>query len=282
VPAFSLAWKSYVARLRLRFSPTRGVSSGGKSRGNDKIAVASAGTTIYHFLMATQVFYGVTLCNTHVGWKGTDMLPEYFEFSLPTKLVYGIGIIENLGEAVKPLGKRKAILVTDEILVKTGLVEKVKTDLKPRPSKLRRRSIRCRPTPPSIRLKNVPPLQEKKGCDMFIAVGGGSVIDTAKVANLLAVKGGKLQDHMGAYLLDSSETAASSHRHSDNRRNRVGSHQSGRDCRSGKRCKTTVCRRTISSTAGHFRSQHDGLNAGQTDGRHRYGCPYPCHRGLCR
>jgi hypothetical protein len=45
-----------------------------------------------------------------------DMLPEYFEFSLPTKLVYGIGIIENLGETVKPLGKRKAILVTDEIL----------------------------------------------------------------------------------------------------------------------------------------------------------------------
>ena len=36
------------------------------------------------------------------------MLPEYFEFSLPTKLVYGNGIIENLNETVKPLGKRKA------------------------------------------------------------------------------------------------------------------------------------------------------------------------------
>ncbi len=55
------------------------------------------------------------------------MLPDYFEFSLPTKLVFGIGILENLGETVKPFGKRKAILVTDEILVKTGLVEKVKS-----------------------------------------------------------------------------------------------------------------------------------------------------------
>jgi alcohol dehydrogenase YqhD (iron-dependent ADH family) len=35
------------------------------------------------------------------------MLPDYFEFSLPTKLVYGVGILENLGETVKPFGKRR-------------------------------------------------------------------------------------------------------------------------------------------------------------------------------
>ena len=58
------------------------------------------------------------------------MLPEYFEFSLPTKLVYGIGILGNLGEALKPFGKRRAILVTDEILVKAGPVDKVKAGFK--------------------------------------------------------------------------------------------------------------------------------------------------------
>ena len=45
------------------------------------------------------------------------MLPEYFEFSMPTKVVYGIGILANIGDAVKPLGNRKAMVVTDEILV---------------------------------------------------------------------------------------------------------------------------------------------------------------------
>ncbi|MBW2368243.1 MAG: hypothetical protein JRH15_10185 [Deltaproteobacteria bacterium] len=43
------------------------------------------------------------------------MLPEYFEFSLPTKLVYGIGILGNITDTIKPFGKRKAILVTDDL-----------------------------------------------------------------------------------------------------------------------------------------------------------------------
>ena len=54
------------------------------------------------------------------------MLPEYFEFCLPTKVIYGIGILNSLADAFKPFGKRKAILVTDEVLVGTGLVDKVK------------------------------------------------------------------------------------------------------------------------------------------------------------
>jgi hypothetical protein len=36
---------------------------------------------------------------------------------------------------------------------------------------------------------------------MVIAIGGGSVLDSAKVINLMMVKGGPLQQHMGAQLL---------------------------------------------------------------------------------
>ncbi len=133
------------------------------------------------------------------------MLPEYFEFSLPTKLIYGIGVIANIGDALKPFGKRKAILVTDEVLVKAGPVDTVKAGFKKTPVKV---CCTFSKVPPNSTIKTVEQcaaLAKKHGCDMFIAVGGGSVIDTAKVANLLVVKGGKLEDHMGAYLLDSSE-----------------------------------------------------------------------------
>ncbi len=133
------------------------------------------------------------------------MLPEYFEFSLPTKLVYGIGILGNLGEALKPFGKRRAILVTDEILVKAGPVDKVKAGFKDTDIDI---AYTFDKVPPNSTIKTVEKcagLAKKHKCDMVIAIGGGSVIDTAKVANILVVKGGKVADHMGAYLLESNE-----------------------------------------------------------------------------
>jgi alcohol dehydrogenase class IV len=133
------------------------------------------------------------------------MLPEYFEFTLPTKLVYGVGILGNIGDSVKPFGNRKAILVSDEVLVKTGLVEKVKAGFKGSQIKIACTFDKVPPNSTIDSVEQCAAMAKEKECDLFIAVGGGSVIDTAKVANLLVVKGGKLQDHMGAYLLESSE-----------------------------------------------------------------------------
>ncbi len=133
------------------------------------------------------------------------MLPEYFEFSLPTKLVYGVGILANIGESVKAFGERKAIVVTDAVLVKTGLVEKVKAGFKGSPIKIACTFDKVPPNSTIDSVEQCAAMAKQNGCDLIIAVGGGSVIDTAKVANILVVKGGQLKDHMGAYLLESSE-----------------------------------------------------------------------------
>jgi alcohol dehydrogenase len=134
------------------------------------------------------------------------MLPDYFEFSLPTKLVYGVGILDSIEDAVARFGKRKALLVTDKILLTAGPVERVKAGFKKTNIKI---SAIFDDVPPNSTIETVQDcaaLGKKKNCDMVIAVGGGSVIDTAKVANLLMVKGGKVEDHMGAYLLDISDS----------------------------------------------------------------------------
>lgn len=133
------------------------------------------------------------------------MLPDYFEFSLPTKLVYGAGIIGNIEKAVARFGKKRALLVTDAILAGAGPVEKVKSGFKN--SEIEIVSV-FDDVPPNSTLKTVQDCAAQgvaDKCDMIIAVGGGSVIDTAKVANLVMKKGGKVEEHMGAYLLDSSE-----------------------------------------------------------------------------
>lgn len=133
------------------------------------------------------------------------MFPEYFEFSLPTKLIYGIGVLGKLENTIKPFGKRKAILVTDKILAKAGPADKVKEGF--RGSNI---NIVCTydNVPPNSNIHTVEEcasMARKNGCNMIIAVGGGSVIDTAKVANILIVKGGRVEDHMGAHLLDKNE-----------------------------------------------------------------------------
>ena len=134
------------------------------------------------------------------------MLPEYFEFSLPTKVIYGIGITKNLSDQVQFFGKRKAIIVTDKILSKLGIVSRIADHLS-------QSSIHVCCTfdnvPPDSTIQTVMDCAEMakaNECDMIIAIGGGSVMDTAKVANILIVKGGDIHDHMGAYLLDPNES----------------------------------------------------------------------------
>ncbi len=130
------------------------------------------------------------------------MLPDYFEFSLPTKLVYGIGILDSIEGAVARFGTRNALLVTDEILLKAGPVDRVKAGLKKTNIKIAAVFDQVPPNSTIQTVQDCAALGKKKKCDMIIAVGGGSVIDTAKVANLLMTKGGNVADHMGAYLLD--------------------------------------------------------------------------------
>ncbi len=133
------------------------------------------------------------------------MLPEYFEFSLPTKVIYGIGLLDNIRTAVQHLGAHRALLVTDRVLMKAGPVETVKKGFGS--SRIQIVDVFA-DVPPNSDVKTVEAcaaMAQKHECDLIIALGGGSVIDTGKVANLLIVKGGQLAEHQGAYLLDSND-----------------------------------------------------------------------------
>ena len=129
------------------------------------------------------------------------MLPDYFEFSLPTRVLYGIGIINQLNDAVAHYGPRRALLVTDAILVQAGLAERVQAGFRQTAIEIVATFDQVPPNSTIRTVEDCAALGREHGCDLIIGLGGGSVLDTAKVANLLMVKGGRVQDHMGAYLL---------------------------------------------------------------------------------
>ena len=48
-----------------------------------------------------------------------------FDFILPTKIRYGVGMLKVLGEELKLLKANKIMVITDKGLVNAGMVEKV-------------------------------------------------------------------------------------------------------------------------------------------------------------
>lgn len=129
------------------------------------------------------------------------MLPDYFEFCSPTKIIFGMGVLDELEESLKLFGPRRVLLVTDRILLEAGPVDLVKKGLEN--SNL---SIVCTYSnvPPDSTIQTVEACAQEglqHQCDLILAVGGGSVMDTAKVTNLLMTQGGSVRDHQGAYLL---------------------------------------------------------------------------------
>ncbi len=116
-------------------------------------------------------------------------IPEYFEFQNPTKIIAGNQALSSLPSEVQKLGVQKPLVITDQGIVKFGLLDKVKSALGNSKSLL---DLVFDKVPPdsSIDIVNeATRLYKSNGCDGIIAIGGGSVIDTAKGINIMISEG---------------------------------------------------------------------------------------------
>jgi len=99
---------------------------------------------------------------------------------------FGRGVVHELGMDLREMGARRVALVTDARLAQTPAFERAVASLEAQriPHAIFAEA-RCEPTDESMRAAGQ--WAREVECDAFVAVGGGSAIDTAKVANLLAV-----------------------------------------------------------------------------------------------
>src|SRR5207253_913324 len=111
-------------------------------------------------------------------------------------LVFGRDAVKQLGDIAKRLWVKRALIVTDPILVKTGLVDRVRGPLtgagidvavfdggEPEPSF--KAALACVEQ------------ASKARPDALIGLGGGSNMDLAKMAATLLGHGGSPRDYMG-------------------------------------------------------------------------------------
>ena len=103
---------------------------------------------------------------------------QNFDYQTPTRLIFGKGVISNLPEVMKPLGRKILMTYGSGSIKKIGLYDKVKelladfeiyelSDIQPNPK-----------YDPSV-LDGVRICKEN-GIDAILAVGGGSVLDCSK------------------------------------------------------------------------------------------------------
>jgi alcohol dehydrogenase class IV len=117
-------------------------------------------------------------------------------FLIPPVLITGSGSSEKVGEEGKKLGVKKALIVTDQVMVKLGVLEGIKKALEQ--TKIQFAIYDAVATEPTVDyVKEGLKSFKDNGCDFLIAVGGGSPIDTAKAIAIMATNPGSIEEYKG-------------------------------------------------------------------------------------
>ena len=117
---------------------------------------------------------------------------------LPPLSLIGPGALKDLGEELKELSYKRALFVTDKILVEIGVAKKV-IDI------LDSSEIEVvvfdnvQPNPTVKNVNNGLKLLKENNCDVIITLGGGSPQDCGKAIGILATNGGDIKDYDGVH-----------------------------------------------------------------------------------
>ncbi|MCK8824797.1 iron-containing alcohol dehydrogenase [Fuchsiella alkaliacetigena] len=123
-----------------------------------------------------------------------------YGFFMPTVNLMGEDSVKEIGEQIKTLGKEKALVVTDEVLVEIGIVGDVVGDVV---GYIEDAGIEAvvfdgvQPNPTVTNVEDGLALLEEEDCDVVVSLGGGSPHDCAKGIALVATNGGSIKDYEG-------------------------------------------------------------------------------------
>ncbi|MEC0167655.1 iron-containing alcohol dehydrogenase [Paenibacillus graminis] len=119
-------------------------------------------------------------------------------YYVPSTNIMGKGCLKEIGPYIQELKLKKALVVTDKFLVKSGIAGKLLAvldeagieyslydEVKPNPT--------CKNVHDGVAFLNA------QGCDYLISIGGGSPQDTAKAIGIIATNGGHIKDYEGVH-----------------------------------------------------------------------------------
>jgi len=119
-----------------------------------------------------------------------------FDHQPRTRLVFGAGCVDDVGDHARRLGAQRVLVVSDPGIVQAGHVQRVCESLaKHRIHFIVFDQVHVNPTTRDVR--ECAAAARDEAIDLILAVGGGSSIDTAKGCNFILTNGGEMRDYWG-------------------------------------------------------------------------------------
>ncbi len=119
-----------------------------------------------------------------------------FDYQPRTRIVFGPDSLEQVGALASDLGSRRALLVTDPGIVAAGHAGRAAGFISAAGLHVEvYDSVRENPTTGDV--ARCLEVARRAEIDLFIGLGGGSSMDTAKGCNFLLTNGGEMKDYWG-------------------------------------------------------------------------------------
>jgi alcohol dehydrogenase class IV len=126
---------------------------------------------------------------------------DFYQHVDQTRVIAGRGLIESTGFEFMKEGANRVFVVTDEVIRGTGLVDKVEAGLADGGLDLAGVYDQVFQDSSTKTVEECAEAAKEAGADSFLAVGGGSVMDTAKVADAIFTNGGTAREQEGFFLM---------------------------------------------------------------------------------
>ena len=130
---------------------------------------------------------------------------DFYQYVSTTRVIVGRDLLESTGFEFKKEGARRVFLVTDAVIRATGLVEKVEAGILDGGLELAGIFDEVPQDSSTEVCDRCAAAAKEAGADSFLALGGGSVMDTAKVVDAIFTHGGTAREQEGFFLMPREE-----------------------------------------------------------------------------
>ena len=115
-------------------------------------------------------------------------------FKGPRKILFGFNSLRILGKELTDLKAHRLLIVTDPQICKLGYVERIVEQLDDMETQV---FSRVKREPTISELEDLASEVRRQGYDAIMGLGGGSVMDSAKIASLSATNPGPIANYVG-------------------------------------------------------------------------------------